>query len=477
MARIAPLLLVFLALGSSAHPAEAQALPGERIEAVERLVERSWARLGLPGVAVSVATGDSVLLATGYGRGTLDGEPLTGHTPIHVGSVTKTFTAAVAAHLARRGALDLDAPVEAHLPDFTMDDPYEPGTITVRHLLQHRSGLRQWDGHDRRAQREGVFDHLSPAGPPGERARYSSLNFIILGRILEEATGQPYPRLLDHVLFGPLGMDGAFVEGDGDLPSHRALGHQSWFGFQRSRIEPPPPRYLVPAGFAGASAHDLGRYGGMLVGGGTFAGTRILDEETVSTLLGPLGVQGRALSWGRSRVDGTLVLDHSGNTRTTSARVRLVPEDGYAITVLAPTNSGPFFGAADDLMDGIHAVLAGEPPPRLWPRERLFKGVILVGTVLSVAGMLRRAHRWGDAGYPVDVDGSTGTLGRLALDVGGGALLLFGVPRFVGVPLSTMVEYFPDLGVALAVSAGAGIVGGVFRAFTRSTGDPSGSLP
>jgi CubicO group peptidase (beta-lactamase class C family) len=484
---------VVMALGWSAHLAVAPhaaaqmttrgdtgavvLFPRDRVAAVERYVESYRSRLGLPGVAVSVATRDSVLLATGYGSGTMDGDPITGRTPIHIGSVTKTLTAATAVHLAQQGQLDLDASVEAYLPHFTLGGSFEPGTITVRHLLQHRSGLRQWDGHDRRAQREGTFGHLSSYGPPGEHAEYSSLNYIILGRILEVVSGEEYARILDGALFHPLGMRDAFVEGDGAPPTARARGHQSYFGIQHSRAEPSPPRYLVPAGFAGASAYDLALYGGMLVGGGSFAGTRVLDEETVSAILGPLDSEGSALGWGRRRVDGSLLLEHKGNTRTISARMRLVPEQGYAITVLATTNSGPFFSAADDLMDGIHAILTGEPAPRLWPRERLFKGVILLSMALGVAGMVRHTRRWSDAGYPVGMERSVGTAGRLALDVGGGALLLFGLPRFIGVPLPTMVQYFPDLGLALALSAGMGIGGGVLRAFNRSGGEPSGPLP
>jgi CubicO group peptidase (beta-lactamase class C family) len=450
-----------------------EAAPGasvsrDRLDAVERFVERNWSRLGLPGVAVGVATADSVVLALGYGTGTTDGGPITAGTPFHIGSVTKTFTAAVTAYLAREGALDLDDPVEAYLPDFTLRPPFTPGSIRIRHLLQHRSGLRQWSGHDRRAQRDGHFDHLAPAGPPGERGEYSSLNYIIVGRILEEASGEPYARLMERVLFRPLQMGDAFVEGSGGARPGQARGHQSWFGLQRSRAEPPPPRHLVPAGFAGASAVDLARYGGMLVGGGSFAGLRVLDDQAVEALLGPLDGQGPALGWGRRRLGGTLVLEHSGNARTASARMRLVPEEGYALVVLSNTNSGPFFGAPDALLDGIHAILNGEPEPRLWPRERLFKGVVLAGALLSVTGMARRGGEWSRAGYPVGIDGSSGTLGRLALDLGVGAVVVVGVPRYVGVPLPTLIEYFPDLGIALAASAGAGMVGGVLRAFIRS---------
>lgn len=475
--RALAITLVALVLPSS--PARGQEADGrvaadsarfsdERLEAVQRFVERSRSRLGLPGVAVSVATPDSVVLAFGYGGRTLEGGPVTEHTPFHIGSVTKTFTAAAAAYLAQEGILELDAPVEAYLPDFTMGPPFTPGSITVRHLLQHRSGLSQWSGHDRRAQREGGFGHLAPSGLPGERAEYSSLNFILLGRIVEEASGEPYALLLDRVLLGPSGMRDAFVEGPGARPAGLAQGHQSWFGLQWRRPEPSPPPYLVPAGFVGASARDLGRYGGMLVGGGTFAGSRVLDPGTVAGLLGPLDGPGSAMAWGRRRSDDRLVLEHSGNARTTAARMRLVPNEGYALAVLANTNSGPFFGAADDLLDGIDSILNGEPEPSLWPEERLFKGAVFLGTVLAVAGMARHARGWRRAGYPVGMDGSAATLGRLVLDVGGGALVLFGVPRLVGVPLSTMLEYFPDLGIALAASAGAGIAGGLFRAFTRS---------
>ena len=446
--------------------APGQALPDVRLDAVERFVERSWSRLGLPGVAVSVAGSDSVLLALGYGRGPSDDLPITGSTPFYVGSVTKTVTAAVAARLAARGLLDLDAPVETYLPDFTLRPPFTPRSITVRHLLQHRSGLSQWNGHDRLAQSEGRFDHLAPTGPPGEETEYSSLNFMIVGRILEAASGRPYDRLVTEELFEPVGMTSAFVAGTGAVPSDLAPGHQGWFGLQLGRMEPPPPRFLTPAGFVGASAHDMGRYGGMLLGGGALGGARLIEPSAVAELLGPPDEAGRALAWGRRRIDGTLVLEHDGNTRTMSARVRLVPERGYAITVLAATNAGPFFGAPDALLDGIDSILRGEPAPRPWPAERLFEGAVLVGTVLAVVGMARRVRAWHRAGAPITLEPSAGALGRLAFDLAAGAAVLVGVPRLVGVPLPTMVEYFPDLGVALTVSAGAGMIEGLFRAFT-----------
>lgn len=480
MRRLVSLVLVSLVCGlsSDVHSSGEAAAPGgpsrpvriapERIAAIERFVADHWSRLGLPGVAVSVATADAVLLATGHGQQTVDGGPITGRTPFHVGSVTKTFTAAAVVRLADQGVLDLDAPVEAYVADFTMAAPFAARSVTLRQLLQHRSGFRQWDGHDRRAQQHGTFDHLAPAGPPGQQARYSSLNYIVLGRVLEAASGQTYASTLRELLFRPPGMTGSFVDGDGSDAARRARGYQSWFGIQRASTEPASPPYLVPAGFAGASADDLGRYGGMLLGGGSFAGVRVLSGTTVAALLGPLDSKGQALGWGRNRSNGTLVIEHKGNTRTTSARVRLVPQHGFAVTVLATTNSGPFFAAVDDLMDGIHAILVGDPAPAVWPRETAFKVALLAGTLLSVAGLARRAGKWRRAGYPTRLTGSVRTLAWSALDVTAAAFILFGIPRIVGVPLVTMWQYFPDFGLALVVSAAAAAMGGVLRAFAES---------
>lgn len=82
-----------------------RSIPRDRLVAAERFVARNWSRLGLPGVAVSVGTPDSVVLAVAFGAGTRDGGPLTPHTSFHIGSVTKTFTAAVAAELSQRGVI------------------------------------------------------------------------------------------------------------------------------------------------------------------------------------------------------------------------------------------------------------------------------------------------------------------------------------------------------------------------------------
>ena len=434
-----------------------------------RFVARHHARLGLPGVAVSVATPAGLLLSAGFGTDERTGERITGRTPIYIGSVTKTLTAAAVARLAEADSLDLDEPIERELPGFRLAPPFVPGSITPRHLLHHRSGLRQWSGHDERAQREGLVAHIAPRRTPGGgAAEYSSLNYILLGQLVTAASGEPYASYLRSVLFSPVGMADAFVAGPPPEGGRAASGHQSYFGLQRRFEEPLPPHYLIPAGFVAASATDLGRFSAMLLNEGTIDGRQVLEPATARAIVSPMDSSGPAMSWGRWRLDGRIIHDHAGNARGSSVRVRLDPDHGYAIAILANTNSGPFFSATEDLMEGMTAILEGHEAPSPWPRERLFKGAILVGTALSLGQLYSRARSWDRAGRPTRLETNGRTLVPLTLDIAGGTFLLLGLPRIIGVPLGTMTEYFPDLGIALITSAGAGMVGGVFRGWTRS---------
>lgn len=455
------LLLAGLWLGDGA-----QDITPRRVSAARQFVEGSWSRLGLPGVSVSVATADSVVLVEAHGCCAASGGPLEPGTPVRIGSVSKTFTAALTAELASEGVLDLDAPVEDYLPGFSLAPPFRPRSITLRNLLQHRSGLSQWSGHDARAQREGLFDHIRASGAPGGDPEYSSLNFIILGRVLEAATGESYGVLLKRMLLDPLGMGASGAEHGPAAHVAPAAGHQNWFGFPVRFEQPSPPRYLVPAGYVSSSARDMGRYAGMLLAGGEFGGSPVLSVSTVSGLLGPLDTSGYALGWGRRRENGVLFLEHSGNSRASSARVRLVPSEGYAIVVLASTNSGPFFSAVDDMLDGVHKALRGERPSSPWPRERLVKIMILAGTTVSVVGLVRRVMIWNRLGRRIASPATRSAWTRLTLDMLLGAVVLLGVPRLIGVPLGTLAEYFPDLAIALVASAVAGILAGLFRGIT-----------
>ena len=164
-----------------------------------------------PGAALVVGHGGEIVLARSWGR--LDWDPsspaVDEHTVYDLASVTKVVGTSVAAMiLVGEGRLDLDVPVATYLSGWPGDGPR--GRITPRHLLRHRSGLPAFDALYRRAaDRTGAVRALAEvplASAPGAEERYSDLDMILLGLVVEAVAGSPLETFLDDRVFRPLAM-------------------------------------------------------------------------------------------------------------------------------------------------------------------------------------------------------------------------------------------------------------------------------
>ncbi|OYO13818.1 hypothetical protein CGZ98_05175 [Enemella evansiae] len=154
------------------------------------------------GAAVALARGDEQGVAVAGTRGSAD-RPVTLDTRWDVASVTKLVTTTIGLGLVSAGILDLDAPVDALLPELTGRG------ITARSLLQHESGLLPWQPLDRAgAGPDTALATIAalPTGTPGEHA-YSDLGLITLGVLLTRLTGDDLSELLRRGVNEPLGLD------------------------------------------------------------------------------------------------------------------------------------------------------------------------------------------------------------------------------------------------------------------------------
>ena len=175
-----------------------------------------------PGAAVAVVRGGEVVFARAYGMADLaHGVPNTPETVFNVASVSKPFAGAAFALLAEQGRLSLDDDVRTYLPEL----PDFGATVTLRHLLTHTSGLREFSsvpGVLGRAPAEGGLDaagvlalvQRQPAlqFAPGSRSLYNNTGFVLLAMVAERVTGVPYPDWMAEHVFGPLGMDRTRVQ-------------------------------------------------------------------------------------------------------------------------------------------------------------------------------------------------------------------------------------------------------------------------
>lgn len=169
-----------------------------------------------PGCAVGIARGGATLLERGYGMADIAGNrPITPQTILESGSVAKQFTATSILLLARDGKLSLDDDARKYLPEL----PTYGRTITIRHLLTHTTGLREWSnlvalqGWPRglRVHTNADVVRLIAAQqalnyPVGDHYSYTNSGFLLAHAIVERVSGQSFQQFTRERIFAPLGM-------------------------------------------------------------------------------------------------------------------------------------------------------------------------------------------------------------------------------------------------------------------------------
>ena len=202
---------------------------------VDALFER-WSGGERPGAVVLVARGDEIVHHQPYGLSAVDTAAANDtDTVMQVGSVAKVMTGAAMAHLVAHTDLSFDDRIRAHIPEL----PECCATITIQHLLNHRSGLRDFfellmlRGQDLDAAIEPtlVMELLArqPAlnFEPGSACLYSNTNYFLLAQLIERASGMSLREYAAEHLFGPLGMDRTTFRDDPDQEiADAAAGHE-----------------------------------------------------------------------------------------------------------------------------------------------------------------------------------------------------------------------------------------------------------
>ena len=274
-----------LALAAAAHaqqprslaaPADPQRLArlSGAFPQIDRLMREFAERSHVPGIAYGIVVdGRVVHVGTAGVREVASRAPVDTSTVFRIASMTKSFTAAAILQLRDEGKLSLDEPAERYVPELrglrypTSDAP----KITIRHLLTHSEGFPEdnpW-GDQQLAATDEEMSRMMRAGipfstAPGTAYEYSNYGFAILGRVIANVSGMPYPRYLRERVLRPLGMNVTTLEAS-DVPAHR-LAH----GYRRQDGEwleekQLPDGAFGPMGGMLTSVSDLGRWGAFML--------------------------------------------------------------------------------------------------------------------------------------------------------------------------------------------------------------------
>lgn len=293
MRRIRPVLVALLAvlLGPGCQntpPPSGFAFRSEKLAAMDATNLLAIAERRMPG-AVLWLEHDGVVYQTNYGRRALEPlpEPMTADTIFDAASLTKVIaTAPSIMILMERGLVDPEARVQKYIEEFRRDGKDD---ITVRQLLTHTSGLRS----GLRRQPEGPASAIQIASTevvtntPGTFFRYSDINFILLGEIVQRVSGRSVAEFAREEIFLPLRMrDTRYATLKSDWP-RIAPTQFTGTNLLRGVVHDPTARNMGGvAGHAGlfTTASDLARFARMMLNKGELEGVRIMRPETVAAM-------------------------------------------------------------------------------------------------------------------------------------------------------------------------------------------------
>ena len=334
-------------------------------EAARGAVVSTMARFHIPGLVLAVVDRDRIRHVAAFGVADLSTHaPVTPATAFMWFSMSKIVTATAALRLADDGLLDLDAPITDYVPD-ARSRWVMP---RVRQLLNHTSGLGnplplRWV-HPASAPAPDPAALLSQQlsrrrafrRPPGESARYTNLGYLVLGEVVEAASGERFEDYVRTAVLEPAGMAGT---GYAYTDSPRAVGY-----LRAPAVLTPLLRRMVPPGVAGPRVAgrlafepflvDGPAYGGLVgdvldaacflrlhLGDGVIDGQRVLHEDTARAMRAidrPGTPFDHGLGW--FRIPGTSrhqYVQHLGGGAGFRNVMRLYPDDGIAVVVMTNT--------------------------------------------------------------------------------------------------------------------------------------------
>lgn len=346
-----PLLVgICLLIGgcASAPPSTTQVIRGnyDHTKAyLDWMIDREMARNEITGLSIALVDNQQVIWQQGYGYADLEnGTPATADTVYRAGSIAKVFTAAATMQLAEQGKLDIDRPLSAALPAFSIKTRFpNSAPITPRNIMCHHSGLPSNYLQDLFVREPGRFDTVVngirdeyQAFPANYVFSYSNLGMALLGAAIQNVSGEAFDDYMEGHFFQPLGMSqSSFAQ----RPVAKA--------YDRNKETEVFSLRDMPAANLLSNVTDLAQFMKMQFSGGAIGGHQVLSSASINEMLRiqnksfPLTFgQYVGLGWMMSGIEipgGGPVASHGGSLPDSHSMMAILPEHKLGVVVL--TNS------------------------------------------------------------------------------------------------------------------------------------------
>lgn len=355
---------------------------------------------GDPGAAVLVARGDHVLYRGAAGMANVElSVPLSADQRFHIGSITKSLTAATVLKLASLQKLSLDDPLSRYLPDF----PNGP-KITLAQLLDHTSGVSdEWDANPAETlDTQTLVKRIAakePDFPPGAAWRYSNSGYMLLGAVIERVTGKPWDQAMRELVLAPAGMEHTLYGGDDRIVRGQVEGYSVDDKGEATHAPFASMTGPAAAGALTSTVDDLFKFLRALHGDLLPSAWREAMTTPKTTSDGQPVPYGYGIAVGTVR--GKPVYEHNGGIAGFATQFTYFPEQDVTVVVLANTDGGRPNPRA--LAHRLGALAIGDPYTSWTPQT------LSAGDMQALAGSYRIA---GDSKHVLGIRDAKPTIRR-----------------------------------------------------------------
>jgi CubicO group peptidase (beta-lactamase class C family) len=294
----------------------------------------------IPGLTLKIIRDGKTIKTAAYGLANLElSVPARPESVFEIGSITKQFTAAGILVLAQEGKLSVDDKISQHLKD----TPEAWANVTIRHLLTHTSGIKNYSGLDgyeeRRHLTQAQFIQSIGQQPmdfqPGDSWKYCNTGFNLLGYIIGNVSGMDYWDFMGRRIFQPLGMTATSSRRLSRIIPNRAAGYEQTNHVWINRD--PDLSEVFSAGAVASTVDDLAKWNAAL------DGERLVNAASKQQMWTPVklndGTTGKyGFGWFLDTVEGHKNIGHGGATAGFSASIQRFPDDRLAVIILTNTD-------------------------------------------------------------------------------------------------------------------------------------------
>lgn len=355
-------IFALIALSATASPLAAQPITPAEQQKIDALVAKTLDETKVPATSIAIVRDGKIIMAKAYGTASAKLGPATAAMPFQIASNSKQFIAAALLLLENDGKLSLDDKVSKWEPEVT-----RAGDMTIRQLLSHTSGLQDYWPQDydfvameTPTNPQGILNRWGKKPldyDPGTRWQYSNTGYVVAGRIIEKASGQPLMTFLTRRIFTPLGMHPLNID-DSNTPAYPVGNHR--FAAGPVRVAKPPARgWLYSAGELSMTAEDLAKWDVARIE------RKLLPKEDWAEQEAPViltdgTTTGYGLGVSSGTASGRSFVNHGGESTGFLSQNTVYPDSRAAIVVLTNADFGD---VTDSLTSGIADIVIPKATP------------------------------------------------------------------------------------------------------------------